>query len=120
MVKDYFRSLLTAFRGSHKSVPQKLPINSDTTITTGYQHADENAFIAPADGFLSIQLEPPATTICIRDAQKLDWTRGESPGGLVWPVAFMPCKRGATYYYYTESSNATSVCHLRFYPNVGE
>lgn len=35
MVKDYFRSLLTAFRGSHKSVPQKLPINSNTTSSTG-------------------------------------------------------------------------------------
>ena len=120
MRKDLLRSLLTAFRGSHKSVPQQVPIVSDPTITSGYQHSDENTFVAPADGFLSMQAEPPAIVVCIRDAQKLDWTRDESPGNLVWPVAFMPCRKGETYYYYSESANATTVCHLRFYPNEGE
>lgn len=120
MRKDLLRSLLTSFRGSHKSVPQQVPIVSDPTINSGYQHSDENTFVAPADGFLSMQAEPPTIVVCIRDGGKLDWTRSESPGTVAWPVAFMPCKRGSTYYYYTESSNATSVCHLRFYPNVGE
>ena len=120
MAKDYFRSLLTAFRGSHKSVPQQYPISTDPTISAGYLHSDENVYVAPADGFLSIQPEPPTTVICIRDGEKLDWTRCESPGGVAWPVAFMPCVRGRTYYFYTESANATSLCHVRFYPNVGE
>lgn len=50
MVKDYFRSLLTAFRGSHKSVPQQVPIISDPTITSGYQHSDENTYLCPSGG----------------------------------------------------------------------
>lgn len=126
MVKDYFRSLLTSFRGSHRSVPRLDFISGDPTVTHGYEARldADHQFTAPSDGIYTVQAEHVKLVAIQRVVESvgLDWIFGWDGEGNGWPTAFVPCKKGDRLLFYTRDGNAgsTVTVHWRFYPNVGE
>lgn len=117
-LKDLLRSTLTAWRGSHKSVPVSTWIAVGKTITTGSAHIEENSYVAPEDGFLAIQAEWPATSLVIRK-DGMDWISGPNTEG-PWFAWFVPSKAGDVWNFSVESTQPTCSVYLRFYPMVGE
>lgn len=117
-LKDLLRSTLTAWLGSHKSVPVSNWIYVERTIQAGIEHIDENAYVAPSDGVFSIQSEYPATVLTIRK-NGMDWVCG-SPTEGPWQVFFVPCRKGETINFSANSTEQTVNCFLRFYKYVGE
>ena len=117
-LKNLLRSTLSSWRGSHKSVPVSTWIAVDTTITTGASHVEENSYVAPADGFLVIQVEWPARSLVIRK-NGMDWISGPNTEG-PWFAWFVPSKAGDVWNFSVENTQPKCSVHLRFYPMVGE
>lgn len=117
-LKDFLRTFLTSFRGSHKSVPAGNWIVIERTINSGAGYIDSNVYTCPYDGTLTIQPEAPAFALVIRK-NGMDWFTGGNGTG-PWYSAWVQCKAGEAVNWSVESSNLTTACHLRFYPYVGE
>lgn len=117
-LKSLLRSALTSFRNSHKSVPIPSWIAIDQTVTSGGEHIDDNTYVAPSDGTLTIQAEAPSYGLVIRKSG-MDWFTGGYEIG-PWYSAWVQCKAGETINWAVSSTSPTTACHLRFYKYVGE
>lgn len=126
MFKSYFRSLLAAFRESHRSVPDIAYVSGDPVVANGYEARlnEDHSYTAPKDGVFSIQAEQVNLVVIQKVPYDLglDWTFGWDGSNGGWPTVFVPCKRGERLIFYTRDGNAgaTVQVHWRFYPNVGE
>lgn len=119
-LKSLVNAVLTAWRGSHKSVIKGTYIASDVTLTT-LGVPGSLTFIAPSDGILVIQCRAPCDAICLRQGSSLDWGRFLAESAFIWPVGFIPLKKGTVCSYYVDGPSTTipATAHLRFYPYVG-
>lgn len=114
--KQLVNALLTAWRGSHKSVIAGNWIAVDTTITRGYSNIAK-LYTAPSDGVLAVQTPSPSTAVLLRYGDKMDMSAGANFGG--WPVTSIPLRRGASCYGAIYGETGTATVYLRFYPYVG-
>lgn len=117
-IKTLLNAVLAAWRGSHKSVIRGDYVAADATLTA---LGVSSTYTAPADGVLVIQCKAPCDAICLRYGSDLDFGRFTSEGAGVWPVGFIPLRKGAKCAFYASGANTTLpvTAYLRFYPYVG-
>lgn len=113
-LKALLKSTLTAWRGSHKSVPASDWIVVDMSVTS----SAENLYTAPCDGFFVVQPESPSHSLRIRK-RGMDWVSGPATEG-PWYAWSIPCQKGDQCVFIIESPNPSLTAHIRFYPMVGE
>lgn len=119
-LKSLVNAVLTAWRGSHKSVIKGTYVASTVTLT-GISASSQNSYTAPSDGILVIQCKAPCDAICLRQGNSLDWGRFVAESASAWPVGFIPLKKGTVCNYYADGRSTTTpvTAYLRFYPYVG-
>ena len=119
-LKQLVNALLAAWRGSHKSVIRGDYIASETTHTA-LGASNTQTYTAPSDGILVIQCKAPCDAICLRQGSSLDWGRFLAESAFIWPVGFIPLKKGTVCSYYVDGPSTTTpaTTYLRFYPYVG-
>lgn len=119
MLKKLLNSCLDAYRGSHKSVPQYNFISADIVFPTGYpgNEGPWPSYTAPADGICVIQTnDNPSLFIRKRE---LDFI-GSSLYAGAWAVGYIPCQKGEVVNWYSpDTTSATAMAHIRFYPYIG-
>ena len=73
-LKQLVNALLTAWRGSHKSVIAGNYIATDLKVARGYSNI-QKLYTAPSDGVLAAQTPTPSTAILLRQGEKWIWRR---------------------------------------------
>ena len=120
-LKDLIRTCLTAFRGSHRSVPDAAYVAIDTRIV--FDGNDHNAtYTAPADGYLVAQVKNSGATqpiVLTLRKSNLDWVN--STGQNSWICGSLPVRKGETVNLIGSSGNSPTLSvYLRFYSYIGE
>ena len=115
-LKQLVNAVLTAWRGSHKSVIAGNYIATDLKVARGYSNI-QKLYTAPSDGVLAAQTPTPSTAILLRQGKSMDMAAASSFGG--WPVTSMPMRKGAECWGAVYGENGTADLYLRFYPYVG-
>lgn len=119
-LKSLVNAVLTAWRGSHKSVPQPTWIAQNVTATGGYENR-KRVFTAPNDGLFVAQAGLPCTYLAGRRGDNLDvsstsWGSTDS----YYPCISYPLAKGDTVTLVSSSpNNASFTVYLRFYPYIG-
>ena len=119
-LKQLVNAVLTAWRGSHKSVIAGNYIASETTLTA-LGVSNTQTYTAPSDGVLVVQCKNPCEAICLQYGSDLDFGRFTAEGTYAWPAGFIPLRKGATCAFYAAGDTTTLpvTAYLRFYPCVG-
>lgn len=119
-LKSLVNAVLTAWRGSHKSVPRTSYIVQNVTVTGGYANRKE-VYTAPNDGLFVAQAGLPCTYLAGRrgasvDVSSTSWGSADS----YYPCISYPLAKGDTVTLVASSTNnASFTVYMRFYPYVG-